>query len=97
MARRGLIAALALLAAAWLHGGPARAEEATSDRVELDSARSHATFGIKVMWLVTVHGAGHFPLKVQLAPCRERLWAAIAGDRAGIAAALACCPAAVTP
>lgn len=56
MARRGLIAALALLAAAWLHGGPARAEEATSDRVELDSARSHATFGIKVMWLVTVHG-----------------------------------------
>ncbi len=26
------------------------------DHVALDSARSHATFGVKVMWLVTVHG-----------------------------------------
>ncbi|HEX5122578.1 MAG TPA: YceI family protein [Rhodanobacteraceae bacterium] len=54
--RRGLTAAHALIAAALLVG-TARAEEAkTTDHVELDSARSHASFGVKVMWLVTVHG-----------------------------------------
>jgi polyisoprenoid-binding protein YceI len=62
MARRrsrcetGLTAALSLVAAAALLVGPLRAEEAKNDRVELDSVRSHATFGVKVMWLVTVHG-----------------------------------------
>jgi polyisoprenoid-binding protein YceI len=56
MARRGLIAAFALIAAAALLVGAARAEDPKNDRVELDSVRSHATFGIKVMWLVTVHG-----------------------------------------
>jgi polyisoprenoid-binding protein YceI len=64
MARRGprrpsrLIAALSLIAAAALLAGPARAEDSMNDRVELDSARSHATFAVKVMWLVPVHG--HF-------------------------------------
>jgi polyisoprenoid-binding protein YceI len=56
MARRGLTAALPLIAAVALLAGAARAEEPRNDRVELDSARSHATFGVKVMWLVTVHG-----------------------------------------
>jgi polyisoprenoid-binding protein YceI len=62
MARRGprcpsgLSAALSLIAAAALLVGVVRAEESKLDRVELDSVRSHATFGIKVMWLVTVHG-----------------------------------------
>ncbi len=56
MARRGLIAALLLLAAATLLGGVARAQDHAIDHVALDSARSHATFGVKVMWLVTVHG-----------------------------------------
>jgi polyisoprenoid-binding protein YceI len=56
MARDGLTRALTLLAAAALLTGLARAEDARNDRVELDSARSHATFGVKVMWLVTVHG-----------------------------------------
>ena len=56
MARRGLIAALSLIAAAALLVDPARAEESKVDRVELDSARSHATFGVKIMWLVPVHG-----------------------------------------
>src|SRR5262249_62028903 len=27
-----------------------------NDRVELDSQRSHATFGVKVMWLLPIHG-----------------------------------------
>lgn len=54
--RTRLTAAHALIAAALLVG-TARAEEAkTTDHVELDSARSHASFGVKVMWLVTVHG-----------------------------------------
>ena len=53
---RGLIAALLLLAAATLLGGVARAQDHAIDHVALDSARSHATFGVKVMWLVTVHG-----------------------------------------
>lgn len=56
MARRGLIPALSLVAAAALLVGLARADDPKSDRVELDSTRSQATFGIKVMWLVTVHG-----------------------------------------
>lgn len=62
MARRGprlisgLTAALSLVAAAALLVGPARAEDRNNDRVALDSVRSHATFGVKVMWLVTVHG-----------------------------------------
>ena len=62
MARRGprrisgLTAALSLIAAAALFVGPARAEESKVDRVELDSARSHATFGVKVMWLLPIHG-----------------------------------------
>ena len=34
----------------------ARADEAPIDHVELDSARSQATFGVKVVWLVGVHG-----------------------------------------
>jgi polyisoprenoid-binding protein YceI len=55
MARRGLISAFSLIAAAALLG-PARAEESKSERVALDSVRSHATFGVKVMWLVTIHG-----------------------------------------
>jgi polyisoprenoid-binding protein YceI len=53
MACRRLI--LALLAAG-IVAGPARAEEAAIEQVELDTARSHAEFGVKVMWLVTVHG-----------------------------------------
>jgi polyisoprenoid-binding protein YceI len=62
MARRGprcpsgLTAALSLIAAAALLVGPARAEESKVDRVELDSARSHATFGVKIMWLLPIHG-----------------------------------------
>lgn len=53
---RGLTATVSLVAAAGLLVGLARAEDPKLDRVELDSARSHATFGVKVMWLVTVHG-----------------------------------------
>lgn len=53
MARRRLI--LALLAAG-IAAGPAHADEAGIEQVELDTARSHAEFGVKVMWLVTVHG-----------------------------------------
>ena len=55
MSRRGLDTAL-LLAAAACAASFAHADEARSDRVELDSQRSHAEFGVKVMWLVTVHG-----------------------------------------
>ena len=54
--RSGLTAARTLIAAAALLVGPARADGPGNDRVALDSARSHATFGVKVMWLVTVHG-----------------------------------------
>ena len=43
------------LAAAFFFAVPALAETAV-DHVELDSARSQATFGVKVMWLVSVHG-----------------------------------------
>ena len=56
MARRGLIAAFSTAAAVALLVGAARAEESTNDRVALDSARSHATFGVKVMWLLPIHG-----------------------------------------
>lgn len=54
--RRGLNPALSLIAAVALLAGAARAEEAKNDHVELDSARSHATFAVKVMWLVPIHG-----------------------------------------
>jgi polyisoprenoid-binding protein YceI len=47
---------VALLAAAMFAVGLARADEAKLDHVELDSERSHAEFGVKVMWLVGVHG-----------------------------------------
>jgi polyisoprenoid-binding protein YceI len=54
MARLGLNPALCL--AAFVFARVAQAEETHPDRVELDTARSHATFGVKVMWLVGVHG-----------------------------------------
>jgi polyisoprenoid-binding protein YceI len=47
---------VALFAAAMFAAGLARADEANLDHVELDSARSHAEFGVKVIWLVGVHG-----------------------------------------
>ncbi|HEX5124145.1 MAG TPA: YceI family protein [Rhodanobacteraceae bacterium] len=56
MARRGLTTALQLIAAAALLAGPARADAPKNDSIALDSARSHATFGVKVMWLVPIHG-----------------------------------------
>ena len=34
----------------------AHAEEGHVEHIQLDGARSHATFGVKVMWLVGVHG-----------------------------------------
>jgi polyisoprenoid-binding protein YceI len=55
MARLGLNPALLLVAAAFV-AGTACAEDARRERVELDSTRSHAEFGVKVMWLITVHG-----------------------------------------
>ena len=51
---RSLLSTALLLAA--LAAAAARADAPANDRVALDSARSHATFGVKVMWLVTVHG-----------------------------------------
>jgi polyisoprenoid-binding protein YceI len=54
MARRGLIPAL--LAAAALLVGVARAQDHPSDHIELDPVRSQATFGVKVVWLVPIHG-----------------------------------------
>jgi polyisoprenoid-binding protein YceI len=58
MARPGLRSALWIVALAV--AGPAfpddPAPESASERIELDGARSHATFGVKVMWLVGVHG-----------------------------------------
>jgi polyisoprenoid-binding protein YceI len=55
-----LVASLFCLAAAACVAG-ARADDATApagalDHIRLDSARSHAEFGVKVMWLVGVHG-----------------------------------------
>lgn len=57
MARLGLNPA-SLLTALVFVACLARADEPTTDHVELDSERSHASFGVKVMWLLTVHG--HF-------------------------------------
>lgn len=56
MARRGLTTALSLIAATALLVGHARAEESKIDHVELDSTRSHATFSVKVMWVLPIHG-----------------------------------------
>jgi polyisoprenoid-binding protein YceI len=55
-----LLASLVLIAAAAC-AAPARADDDPAasgkvDRVRLDSARSRAEFGVKVMWLVGVHG-----------------------------------------
>lgn len=57
MARLGLNRASLLIALVFV-ACLARADEAATDHVELDSERSHAEFGVKVMWLLTVHG--HF-------------------------------------
>lgn len=46
----------ALLVAILFAAGLARADEPELDHVELDSARSHAEFGVKVLWLVGVRG-----------------------------------------
>jgi polyisoprenoid-binding protein YceI len=46
----------ALLVAILFAAGLARADEPELDHVELDSTRSHAEFGVKVVWLVPVHG-----------------------------------------
>jgi polyisoprenoid-binding protein YceI len=56
MARYGLTPARRVVIAAFLVAGLAGADEPSIDKVELDSTRSHATFGVKVMWLITVHG-----------------------------------------
>ncbi len=56
MAQHGLTPAL-WIAALVLAARIAHADEVATDHVELDSARSHATFGVKVMWLVSVHGS----------------------------------------
>ena len=53
MAHRGFH--LALLIAAVLGARCAAAEESI-DRIELDSTRSQAQFGVKVMWLLSIHG-----------------------------------------
>jgi len=47
---------VALLAAAMFAAGVARADETKLDHIELDGTRSHAEFGVKVVWLVSVHG-----------------------------------------
>ena len=54
MTRRGF--PLALLFAAAFAARPAAAEEPRIDHVELDGTRSHAEFGVKVMWLISIHG-----------------------------------------
>jgi len=56
MARYGLTSARLLAAAGIMVAGLAGADETPVDHVELDSVRSHATFSVKVMWLITVHG-----------------------------------------
>lgn len=60
MVRQGLnparCLAAALFVATCLAAMPAFGQDPVVDRVALDSARSHATFGVKVMWLVSVHG-----------------------------------------
>lgn len=55
MARHGLNPAL-WIGALVLVACIAHADEAVVDHVALDSARSSATFGVKVIWLVGVHG-----------------------------------------
>ncbi|HEV7489705.1 MAG TPA: YceI family protein [Rhodanobacteraceae bacterium] len=57
MARLGLKPVFLLIALAFV-AHVARADDSTMDHVALDSERSHAEFGVKVMWLLTVHG--HF-------------------------------------
>jgi len=57
MARLGLNSASLLIALAFV-ACFARADDAAIDHVQLDTERSHAEFGVKVMWLLTVHG--HF-------------------------------------
>jgi polyisoprenoid-binding protein YceI len=54
MVRLGLNPALWL--AAFVFARLALAEESQPEHIQLDGARSHATFGVKVMWLVSVHG-----------------------------------------
>jgi polyisoprenoid-binding protein YceI len=54
MLRLGLNPALWI--AAFVFARLAQAEESPVEHVQLDGARSHATFGVKVMWLVGVHG-----------------------------------------
>jgi polyisoprenoid-binding protein YceI len=55
MAQHGLNPALSI-AALVLAAHIAHADEPAIDHVELDSARSQASFGVKVMWLLGVHG-----------------------------------------
>jgi polyisoprenoid-binding protein YceI len=54
MVRQGL--SLALLDAAGIATCRAGAEESAIESVQLDSARSHAEFSVKVAWLLPVHG-----------------------------------------
>jgi polyisoprenoid-binding protein YceI len=54
MARLGLNPALWITALVFAR--LADAQESHIDHVQLDGTRSHATFGVKVMWLVGVHG-----------------------------------------
>jgi polyisoprenoid-binding protein YceI len=54
MVRLGLNPALWL--AAFVFARLALAEESQTEHIRLDGTRSHATFGVKVMWLVSVHG-----------------------------------------
>jgi polyisoprenoid-binding protein YceI len=58
MARLGLKRAAFLIALALVACVARADDDATIDRVALDSERSHAEFGVTVMWLLTVHG--HF-------------------------------------
>jgi len=46
----------ALWIAAFVFARLALAEESHTEHVQLDGTRSNATFGVKVMWLVGVHG-----------------------------------------
>ena len=58
MARLGLNPASLLIALAFV-ACFARADDAAIDHVQLDTERSHAEFGVKVMWILTVHGMGY--------------------------------------
>jgi polyisoprenoid-binding protein YceI len=55
MARHRLTITLLLAAIACL-SHQAHADETNVDRVDLDSERSRAEFGVKVMWLLGIHG-----------------------------------------